>query len=54
MGNLFRTEAVEEPLNEYSAEICLELRTDKPIEHLGQISEQFLRAGLARTFAKAG
>jgi predicted kinase len=40
--------ALEEPLNEFSTSSCLELVTDKSVEHLRQMSEEFLRAGLAR------
>jgi hypothetical protein len=39
--------ALKQPLDELSTSSCLELVTDKSIEHLRQISEEFLRAGLS-------
>jgi uncharacterized protein len=41
--------AIEEPLDKCSAEVCLELTADTPIEHLRRSSEQFLRARLWST-----
>jgi len=39
--------SIEEPLDECSANVCLELPTDTSVEHLRRASEQFLRARLS-------
>ena len=42
--------SIAEPLDECSAENCLELSADRPIEDLRRSSERFLRDRLSRTF----
>ena len=49
-----KQKSIAEPLDECSAELCLELPAERSVEDLRRSSERFLRGRLSRTFGNPG